>query len=68
MKPISFSRAAFAGIIYAIVMCLWVHFDRGLDLDSLAFRFATYFSIFTIGFYFLYNFIAKRSNKNADDS
>lgn len=64
----SFSRAAFAGLIYAIVMCLWVHFDRGLDFDSLAFRFATYFGTFTVGFYFLYNFIAKRSAKNSDDS
>ncbi len=66
MKPISFPKAAFAGLLYAILMCSWVYFDRGLNFDQLAIRFAAYFGIFAVGFYLLYNFMAKRTGKSDD--
>lgn len=54
---VSLLTAALAGFIYATVMCLWVYFDRGLSVDQLLIRFAAYFSVFTLGFYSLYNFV-----------
>lgn len=56
----SWSRAAVAGLLFAILMCGWVWFDRSPGFDQLAIRFAVYFVTFTAGFRLLYNFAAKR--------
>ncbi|MBT8427568.1 MAG: hypothetical protein KJO02_06030 [Erythrobacter sp.] len=55
---ISWSRAAAAGLLFALVMCAWVWIDRNPGFDQLAIRFAAYFVAFTCGFYFLYNLVA----------
>jgi hypothetical protein len=60
VKPITLHTAALAGFFYAVLMCGWVYFDKGTGLNGLSIRFAAYFAVFTLGFYFLYNFVAKR--------
>ena len=64
MQTLSFSRAALGGFLYGAVMCAWIYYDRGAGFDELAIRFAVYFTAFTLGLWWLYNFIAKRSNSN----
>ena len=49
-----------AGLIYAVLMSAWRYYDGYRDLDDLAIRFAIYFSIFTLGFWALYNLAVKR--------
>jgi len=61
MKQISAQRAGLAGFLYGALMCAWTYYDHGASLDQLAIRFAIYFTLFSVGFYFLYNFIAKRA-------
>ena len=56
----SWSRAALGGLLYAILMCGWVWYDRAPGFDELAIRFAVYFLAFTAGLRVLYNLIAKR--------
>ncbi len=57
---ISWSRAAAAGLLFAVVMCAWVWIDRSPGFDQLVIRFAAYFVAFTCGFYFLYNLVARQ--------
>lgn len=57
---LDWSRAAAAGLLFAIVMCFWVWFDRSPGFDQLAIRFAVYFLAFTVGFRLLYNMIVAR--------
>ncbi len=60
MKTISWSQASVAGLLYAMMMCAWVYYDRGLGFDKLSIRFAIYFVAFTVGFRVLMNLLAKR--------
>ncbi len=60
MKTISWSQASVAGLLYAMMMCAWVYYDRGLGFDELSIRFAIYFVAFTVGFRVLMNLLAKR--------
>ncbi len=60
MKPIGWRRASVAGLLYAMIMCAWVYYDRGLGFDALSVRFAIYFVVFTVGFRLLYNFVVRR--------
>lgn len=57
---LDWSRAAAAGLLFAIAMCFWVWFDRAPGFDQLAIRFAVYFLAFTIGFRLLYNLVVAR--------
>ncbi len=59
-RPLSLRRAALAGLIYAVLMSAWRYYDGYRDLDDLEIRFAIYFSIFTLGFWWLYNLVIKR--------
>ncbi len=59
-KPLSLRRAAAAGLVYAALMCAWRYYDEGGSFDDFAIRFAIYFSVFTLGFWALYNFVAHR--------
>ncbi|MGB3797559.1 MAG: hypothetical protein WA957_14805 [Alteraurantiacibacter sp.] len=60
MRHISWSQASAAGLLYAMVMCAWVYYDRGLGFDELAIRFAIYFAAFTVGFRLLLNLLGRR--------
>ncbi len=64
--PISLPIAALAGFIYAVIMSAWVYFDRGLGFDELSIRFAAYFTVFTLGFYVLYNLAIKYLGKGGE--
>ncbi len=60
MRAVSWSQASVAGLLYAMVMCAWVYYDRGLGFDALSIRFAIYFVAFTVGFRILMNALARR--------
>jgi|TARA_B100000029_G_scaffold388300_1_gene384432 hypothetical protein len=57
---LSWSRAALAGVLYAVLMCGWVWYDRTPSFDELVIRFAVYFLAFTFGLRFLVNLLARR--------
>ena len=63
MRTISWSQASVAGLLYAMVMCAWVYYDRGLGFDEIAIRFAIYFVAFTVGFRVLMNLLARRNTR-----
>lgn len=62
-KPLTLRRAAAAGLLFAVGMCIWRYFDDGGSFDQMAIRFAIYFSVFTLGFWALYNFLTSRRVK-----
>lgn len=63
MRPMTIRRAAVAGLLFAVFMCLWVWFDRSPGFDDLAIRFAIYFTVFTSGYYILTNFLGARRQR-----
>ena len=64
----SLKKAALAGLIYAVLMCVWYVYGRDGDPDQIWLRFAAYFSIFTLGFWFLYNLLFGHFSKRDRDS
>ncbi len=56
-------RAAAAGLLFALGMSAWRYLDDGGSFDQIAIRFAIYFSVFTLGFWTLYNLLTKRRAK-----
>ncbi len=60
-RPISFNGAALGGFLYAALMCAWIYYDRAATFDELAIRFAVYFIGFTLGLYYIYNWIVTRA-------
>ena len=56
----SWTRAAVAGLLFAILMCGWVWYDRAPGFDELALRFAVYFLAFTTCFRLIVTMLAQR--------
>jgi formate/nitrite transporter FocA (FNT family) len=46
---VAWSRAAIAGLLFALGMCTYIWIDRAPGFDQLAIRFAVYFLAFTTG-------------------
>ncbi|WP_271077393.1 hypothetical protein [Aurantiacibacter sp. MUD61] len=64
--PLSLRRAALAGVIYAVVMCIWRYVSSDDTLDELSVKFAVYFVFFTTGFWILYNLFATWKSRGED--
>lgn len=62
-KRLTLRQAAAAGLLFALGMSTWRYFGDGGSFDQMAIRFAIYFSVFTLGFWSLYNLLTKRRIK-----
>jgi len=63
MKKISWRQAAVSGLIFAVLTCAWTYFRHSPDFDELAIRFAFSFTVFTVGYRYLMNLIARREGR-----
>ena len=55
----SWRLAATIGVIFAVLMCVWLRLDRGLGFDELGIRFAVYFAVLTVGLRVIVTWLAR---------